>query len=96
MYPLKSLQLDSIDFDKELISLLKIEFLNSIHFYDRNSNFKSEFEPEINFCFDLIVNTIPIITTGHSYGLELQNLVYKTLRNGSESQSERSSYLLCF
>ncbi|KAJ3323394.1 peroxisome assembly protein (Peroxin-2) [Boothiomyces sp. JEL0866] len=71
---LRSSQLDALELDGELDFLFR-EYISDMFSFFRTP-LKTKFEPEINLILDLIVYG-SVLTTGKSYGLFLQNLIYK-------------------
>ena len=74
-YPgtLRSSQIDAAELDDEFKNILKEQVLD-LGFLGVDLK---KFEPELNLLFDLIVN-YSILSSGQSYGLSLENLIYKS------------------
>jgi peroxin-2 len=69
---LRTSQLDAIELDKELVSNLNAEISNV---------FNRKYEAEVAFLVDFLVYGSQILLDGSTYGLKIQNLIYRS-RNG--------------
>ncbi|KAJ3315027.1 peroxisome assembly protein (Peroxin-2) [Boothiomyces sp. JEL0838] len=92
---LRSSQLDALELDAELDFLFREYISDMFSFF--KTPLKSKFEPEINLILDLIVYG-SVLTTGKSYGLYLQNLIYKHKVDGGFRPitiKQKVGFLLC-
>jgi peroxin-2 len=86
---LRSSQIDAAELDQEFVKILK-EQVFDLGFLGVNVN---KFKPEVDLLFDFIVN-YSILATGQSYGLSLENLVYKAKNHKPLSKMQKGLYTL--
>lgn len=78
----RSSQLDAVDLDNELHSILFHRISSMIN------PFTTSLEPEVNLVVDTIIHAPVVLSSQATYGSQLQNLVYR-----NSKQSFHSSYL---